>query len=398
MIVTVSSLTPEDVCKVEFSSAFRLCSVPSSPIPSNYIQSTDSLISPSEYTLLDSPIYDDSSFILSLSQFDLDATVQGLLSNLCITSPSINHLRTPVHIQHLGDCLDNANDQCNAIVVHFRARIEEATHVIQELESRVERIDSLRNIVYLASGGKLLARELTPLRPRNSQRDSQDSQITLSSEQVSFTHSRIHRSKSCPFVCVGTQTSLLDFMAANLMTKITDDWIDTLCDSFEPVACKTHFKDLWNVERELTRLTRLPSTSTDADMSSKLHHLFKKKAKLETKILDLTTSRDKASRVPLSGPSRMKAWLKRFVTQDIQPAPRKLEIVLDLDEERCCVGREARLSAKKLYDDLLDYSIDTALRTSQVVLDNARRDLQSIHNHLAAVRSRTYFRPIVSFI
>ena len=336
---------------------------------------------------MESPIHDDFSSIHSTSHFDVEATVQGLLKNLCTTSPSIDHERTPVYLQKLEDCLDNANEQCSAIVIHFRSCIDEATQVLQELESKVERIDSLRNIVCLASRGKLLARELIPLRPRRRQRDSEDSQATFSSEQVVFTHGRLSP------VCNGTQTGLLDFMSANSMTRIKDNWIDGLCGSSESVACKTYLKDFWNVERELTELKKRYLANIDAPSSSKLamkmQIALKKKTKLETKIVDFATSRGKSSKQGmLSGPSRMKAWLKRIVAPEDQPAPRKLEIILDLDED-CAVGREVNMlksvSMKKSYDDPLDATIDAALRTSQVVLDNARHDLENIHNHLAAV-------------
>ena len=316
--------------------------------------------------------------------------MQGLLSNLCTTSPSIDHERTPVYLQRFEDCLDNTNEQCSAIVIHFRSCIEEATQVLHELERKVERIDSLRNIVCLASRGKILARELIPLRTRRRQRDSEDSQATFSSERVMFTHGR-----PSP-VCIGTQTGLLDFMTANSMTKIKDDWIDGLCGS-ESVTCKTYLKDLWNAERELTELKKLYLANADSPSSSKLamkiQYALKKKTKLEAKIVEFAASRGKSSKHGmLSGPSRMKAWLKRIVTPEDQPAPRRPEIVLDLDEEHCAVGKEVNMlqsvSMKKSYDDPLDATIDAALRTSQVVLDNARHDLESIHNHLAAVCSQ----------
>jgi hypothetical protein len=91
-------------------------------------------------------------------------------------------------------------------------------------------------------------------------------------------------------------------------------------------------------------------------------------------------------------PLKVKAWLKRFVTQEDQPSSRKIEIVLDVDEGRCRVGREVKVSRsmsmeKSYRGDPLGATIDAALRTSQVVLDNARHDLESIHNHLAAVRT-----------
>ena len=99
------------------------------------------------------------------NHLDVELAIHGLLDNLHATSPSLQHAHTPLHIQHLEDSLDSANDQCNAIAVHFRARIEEATRVLRELEAKATRVDSLRSMVVLAARGRLLLYLRSLLRP-----------------------------------------------------------------------------------------------------------------------------------------------------------------------------------------------------------------------------------------
>ena len=319
--------------------------------------------------------------------------MQGLLSNLSITSPTNNHPRDILHLETLEDCLLKANSQWSETTLQFCLKVEEINRVLQELENKVERLDSLCNIVCLASRGKILAREITPLHPRRCQRDSEDSQATLSS--TTSTHPPLDSCPSPSTVCVGTQTGLLDFISSmsTSLTRVDGDWIDALCRSSESLPCRTYFKDLWTVQRELAELKQLSLASADglpSKVATKMQHFVKRKAKLESKILELTTSRDQTSKQGLlSSPSRLKAWLKRIVTSEDRPMPRQLEIVLDIDEEHCNVGREVKASRPtsmtKSYDDPLDATIDVALRSSQVVLDNARHDLGSIRGHLAAV-------------
>ena len=79
----------------------------------------------------------------------------------------------------------------------------------------------------------------------------------------------------------------------------------------------------------------------------KMQHFLKRKEKSEAKILEVTSSREKTSQQELlSSSSRVKAWLKRMVTSGDRPVPQKLEIVivLDIDEDRCNVGREVKAS------------------------------------------------------
>jgi hypothetical protein len=71
----------------------------------------------------------------------------------------------------------------------------------------------------------------------------------------------------------------------------------------------------------------------------------------------------------------------------IQQSPHRLEIVFDIDEKNCAVGREVKRlrGPPTICGDAIDASIDNALRNSQVVLEAVKRDLESIRKSFVAV-------------
>jgi len=81
----------------------------------------------------------------------------------------------------------------------------------------------------------------------------------------------------------------------------------------------------------------------------------------------------------LSSISRVKAWLTRMVA-----LPRRLEIVFDIDEKNCAVGREDKCLQGP--PTICSASIDKALTNSQVVLEAAKRDLESIKKYFVALK------------
>ncbi len=389
ILIAFPRLTPEDACKPEFISAFREHSLSSS---SAHLQSTDS------FSSFATTVSRQTS-VLSMypaNHLDVEPVIYGLLDNLRATSPSLKHAHTPVHIQHLEDCLYDANEQCNAIVVHFRARIEEATRVLRELEGKAARINSLRNMIVLAARGRLLARELTPLQPRRRQRESEDSQATFTSA-MSDVPSMLPslppalQQRHISYATAGTQTGLLDFVISNTFSPLNTAWNDSLIESSDFAACRTYFEDLCNVERKLAELQELALANpyhvvSPTKFASRFQSTLKRKKKLEEKIRELDVSQSRLDKP--SGPSKVKAWIKRMVV------PRKLEVILDVDDKHCKVGREVKsldhTLANTKHHEPMDVSIYTALRTSQVILENAHHDLKSISDHLASVRPLMY--------
>ena len=365
---------------------------PQGPCLFDRIHPTDSFASlPStpERDFQASVIQGDTSSVISVTQFDVETEVHNLLSSLSITSPFNGHQRHPGHIHQLEIGLTNAHERSNSILMHFRARVEEAARVLQELESKVERIDSLRNIVLLAAKGKLLVREITPLKPKRRFRDSEDSQTTFVLEDDSFTQSPTTLIPPQPrkesYVSAGTQTGLLDFVRAKSAALGAAD----VYHSSDFGSCKTYFKDLCDVERELAelQLVDVNITASPTKFATKMQNALKRKRKLEEKIHELDLVQCKSDKqATLSVPSKFRAWFKRLIVQHQQPFA-KLEVVLDINNEKCDVGGDVKaVQAPDLMKaDALDVAIHTALQTSQVVLGNACHDLRSIMDHLAAV-------------
>ncbi|KAF9532491.1 hypothetical protein CPB83DRAFT_624435 [Crepidotus variabilis] len=388
-------LTAEDICKSEFLATFQQHQ-PSSRSPIRATESFASLASISETRILD--LSGKSSSLYS-KHMDIESAIQSLLSSLRATCPSINHSANAAHIHQLEDCVEEANDQCNAIVIHFRGRIEEASRMVQELQGNTDRISSLRNAIQLAARGKLLVRELTPLPSRRRNRDSEDSQATyVCHDDYSDIASSIQASASFTprgYISQATQTALLDQFGAKSAYPCSPAKTDPSDHSKSSKAEQTYFEELCEVDRELSLLQEMLSSESTASAASpkliaKTKAALKRKKRLEEKIRELDVEQNKIDKqASLSGTSRVKAWIKKMVVPAQVPSTTQLRLVVDLDPD-CNVGREVKrskpVSTKSTYRDAIDASIDTALRTSSVVLESAYYDLNNINESLSAAQ------------
>lgn len=269
--------------------------------------------------------------------------------------------------------------------------------MVQDLQKNVDRINDVRNVVGVAARGKLIARGITPLLPKRRHRDSEDSATTIVQPDDEALPSLSTARSLCPVdgnhVSTGTQTALLDLFTvftANKPLPSDTTWLDRFIPMPELANSKAYFANLMDVEREVAQLQLQMEYTNNTDSATKialkLKQALKKKKKLEEKIQELDLDR-REKKDTTFGTSKVKSWLKRMVTPQHVPLTR-LELVLDLDEQNCSVGHEVKhlkpLSIKG--GDILDRSIDDALKTSQVVLENAHRDLRSINDCLATVR------------
>ncbi|KAF8150880.1 hypothetical protein B0H34DRAFT_665892 [Crassisporium funariophilum] len=386
-------LTAMEVSKTEFLPAFGKDDLRSASALSNYtIRPTDSFASLASLSELKAFYFgpqcdSESSSVCSSNSFDIDGSIQLLLSSLRISSPSGHHAKNPAHITQLEACLTETTHQCNLIVQHFRDRIDEVFNMVQDLQKNQERINTVRNAIAFATKGKLVLRGISPLPTKKRQRDSEDSQLTaVSFDEESHTGSAIqtgpltieHKGTRSS---VASQTALLDQFLVNA----------TVSHSQESTTCRAYVSGLREVERELAELRTSVSVHKSIDPYSpakpalRLKQLAKKKSKLEDKIRDLQLDHQMIKKDSSFGTSRVKAWLKRMVAP-VQSSP-TLEFVLDLDEANCNAGRETKTvldktTLPKTCGDAIDASIDGALRTSQIVLEAAHRDLQSINQSL----------------
>lgn len=347
-------------------------------------QSFASLPSISEVNASPSRATYDNNSVFSPPEVDVSDTIQHLISNLRGTSPSVSHTPTNEHIEILENRIDEANAQCTSITLHFRARIEEASKVVRDLRRTAERIESIRHGVTVTSTDKLRQCGLTPISSRRRNRDSEDSQATFVDDDVSVEPPialRVPASSDGAYVSTGTQTSFLDlFISDSATARPVSLFLDQISVPSSPTS-SAQMSGLWEIERQLKELGRESSpTSTPPDSPKKdmlkLKQVMKKRKKLEDKLQDLESS----YQLQKTSTSRLKAWFKRMVASQ-QPPP-KLRIVHDLGGV-CNVGHEVKTPEDEVASPpATDLFIDSALRSSKVVLEAAQRDLVCIFDCL----------------
>ena len=370
-------MTALEVAKSEYLEVFGNGDKrPSSALSNHTIRPVDSFAS------LASVYFDsqtDSSSICSTDPFDIDSTVHQLLTSLRVTSPTIYHQKHSLeHINYLESSLEKTTHQCDQIIQHFRDRINEATRVVSDLQRNADKIDTMRDVVAVSSQGKLILRSISP---KKRHRDSEDSQLTV------FSHDNSVRSRPQHTILghtsTATQTAMSDSLTQHNISSFNPTWLDRFIQSPNSTSCKSYLNDL----REVTELQKKDHNATTKIAAIRFKQLAKKKKRLEEKIYDLQLEAGLGKQHSFSSStSRVKAWLKRMVAP-VQQSPRRLEIVLDIDEKNCAVGREVKRlqGPPTICGDALDASIDNALRNSQVVLEAVKRDLESIKKSFVAV-------------
>lgn len=373
-------MTALEVAKSEYLDVFGNGDKrPSSVLSNHTIRPVDSFVS------LASVYFDsqttDSSSICSTDPFDIDSTIHQLLTSLRVTSPTTYHRKhSSEHINYLESNLEKTTHQCDQIIQHFRDRINEATKVVSDLQRNADKIDTMRDMVLAASQAKLILRGIFA-KKRN--RDSEDSQLTA------FSHDNIVKSRRPQHTTHGhtstaTQT---DHSIARNISPFNPTWLDRFIQSPNSTSCKSYLNDLGEVSSESQKKYHGGTTSPTKIATNKFKQLAKKQKRLEEKIYDLQLEEGLGKQHSFSSStSRVKAWLKRMVAP-VPHTPRRLEIVFDIDETNCAVGREVKRlqGPPRICGDAIDASIDNALRNSQVVLEAVKRDLESIEKSFVAV-------------
>lgn len=341
-------------------------------------------------------VQDDTASLHTPSSLDAAATAQVVLSSLRRTSPMGRYHNDPAYLAQLDELLTETTQQSQTLVQHFRDKARDALKEVAELRKSSERIDALRNAVSHAARGKLAVRGIRPIPPKKRYRDSEDSQTTVVSTLSEYPADWVPVSPpSNDRRDVATQTTLLDVLNMNPSATSRSNpaaWtslLENFVHNDDPSMYKSYLAGLWEVNRELEELEEkvTPSDisgqdygSTRSTIDSRVKHLLKKKKKLEDKVNEVESEQKGEKK----GTSRLKAWLKRVVLP-VQHQT-KLELVLDIDEERCNVGTEISLPTNCLLaQEAFDASIDGALRTSQLVLHSAWRDLKIVQDCLASV-------------
>lgn len=402
-------MTALEVSKPEFRAAFgedaeRLR--PVSSMSTRTIRPTGSFASLISFSELKHIVCDDTASLCSPLDQDVEESTHQLLVNLRITSPSVDHRNDPDNIERLTSLLSEVSHLNQGILNQFRCRVEEALKELRALRNNSDRVHILLDTVTRAAVDKLGERGFDTGRRRN--RDSEDSQNTVfnqSSRSTSTTSIAKTNQIDDTHTSVATQTVFLDMLPSHGShspgrTVTWTEWLDGLVPS-DSSTYKTHLANLAEAERELAR-HRQKMAASDADwnefaspgMDVKLKQLIKKHKKLEDKVRELETAERKMKKeASHHGTAKLKAWIKRIIAPERHT---KLEIVLDIDEEACAVGRQVKsvedlsesftdVDGDNDNDNTFDVRIDGALRTSNFVLNASKRDLQTIEQCLDSV-------------
>jgi len=270
-------------------------------------------------------------------------------------------------------------------------------------------------------------RGIVPVLSKRRTRDSEDSQLTAVSATSSFaSFAHIVRGRDydedVTHMSVGVQTSLLDLFIspsyrppptsscheAGPIPLVTFACQESFQESPQTLVCKELLQGLWDVEKEINEIQAhshlVQEFAPDGGKAmTRYKQLVRKKKKIEERIYELDLEsrlaiarREKESvrgDSSLSGSVKgtVKAWFKKMVVPSpVTTGPRerpRTEIVMDIDVIGCSIGRSVKspLGALTSCGDAIDASIDGALKTSEVVLEAAERDLLSIHQALDCV-------------
>ncbi|KAG5653639.1 hypothetical protein H0H81_011741 [Sphagnurus paluster] len=413
-------LTALEVCRPEFRAAFgenaeKLRSV--SSLSMRTVRPSGSFASLVSFSESQPSAYDDTLSLCSPLEIDIEDSTHQLLVNLRTTSPTLNHASDPVTLSRLTNLLTEATHLNQRILRHFRARVAEATKELQELRAHSEKTHLLLDHVTCAAIAKLGDKGLDNFRQRRVTRDSEDSQLTLFTRSHTMSSTSIAKTNRDDenHVSVATQTLLLDLRpsrspspAQAIPAKVSwSEWLDGLISSSHDTSSSQDLvAELTKVERTLAQHRYRMETSgaewnefASPGMDVKLKQLEKKHRKLEDKIRELELAERKAearagSPTKPSSAKKLKKWIKRIITTHEKAPVAKLQIVLDIDERGCAVGREAKSvedlleekaqAAGAKEDVAFDVRIEAALRTSKIVLNASKRDLYTIDQCLAS--------------
>jgi hypothetical protein len=323
---------------------------------------------------------DDSISVYSPLGFDVEESIHQLLAKLRTTSPTILHGSDPEYLGHLTRLARESSELGRRITNHFRSRIVEATRELQDLQDKSQKIRDLLDLLARAASDRLIEQGLDAWPPEVKPRDSAESEKTAVA-------SRASRSRSSSIA----KPAKID----NRHTSVAAQTLPLLAGTARPVGLRPttstydfHLRNLEKIEREIAQHNAASdkewNLTTSLWSDTKLKQLVKKKKKLVHRIREEAEKNVEKKDLVTHGTEKLKAWIKRIISYD---RPAKLEIVKDINEDGCAVGREIKgtkfLSGTPC--EAIDLAIDGALHTSHVVLGAARRDLLLICQCLDSV-------------
>jgi hypothetical protein len=427
-----TSLTALEVAKPQFRPAFGT-ERPESSVSVRTIRPSMSLVSLP-------PLHDPKSSMQSardvplsspsLADFDVASCSNYLLDNLGFISAELSHHKQSTRLDAIQDLLEKTRQTSRDILSHLRTQVDEARRELGDAKATFCRIDGLWGIVSHGAEVRLkngraadegLLSEL--INARRLTRDSADSQATAVSdscpvfypEPPSLKHDSVRELETYVTVAqykdasIATEPPLLNVTAPqstviNVRPGLWPEWLDSLIPNPDSTPHVHRFRNLDHTGHDVFGRPRKqnsrPSTPRKDSLKSILTVWRKEEIwpqmsdeeKLGKSGLDAMTKS-----VARSGSAKFRAWLKNKMVFDHRPL--KFEIVIDIDEERCPVGREVKstseagipqkLPGKPLSQESVPSAkvpLDPIFRGHLVALVAASRDLGGIEDCMTTVR------------
>lgn len=317
---------------------------------------------------------------------------QSLITHLRISSPNARHLNDPDHLKQLGDILADSRQYQETLVQYFRDRIKDATKELEELQRNADKIDAFCTGVTHTARDKLILYGIRAVLPRRHHRESEDSQSTAVSHQ-SFEFSPHHLS-----LTIDTSGSLHHprlRSSSKSGTLLSRSSASALSGGYsQPSSPESYFSayhspldGILEVKAEVKayRDSRfLNGRVSTPDLRTASQHSPTKSSQKKKKAEEKRKRKDSDVDKTLSGTARFKAWLKRMVIPSYEDSSETETDEAEFDHLPIQRPPTLYFSASDEAAEL-DATISNALRTSEIVLDAAYRDLANIRASLASV-------------
>ncbi|KAF9560737.1 ankyrin [Agrocybe pediades] len=374
-------LTALQVAKPEFLCAFGFEAVRPVSVLSQYT------IKPSTLT----KSFSEAAAATVEAEFDIHSASKDLIANLkSFPSTTATYSTDLSDIRELEASTDELENLMNSVVIFYRSRIDDTEAQIDACYSKIDIAKFSNKDLSSAAKSKLSLRGLSAIPSKRRQRGSEDSQETCVSVDCDSQSSASSRPPSSTFrTLFTTQATSSDSSVTN--SPPTDDtaWVERFARS-DPVSSATigeflgpHARKSWPDSLKKSR-----SRSTT---SLRLKQVLKKDNKLEDEI---NAAQQEHARFGSITSTKVKSWLKRMkISQKALADPFKLSVVVDVDEQKSAGVDEVQLPSPrtsptvattpvvnrpliKKRQDIVQTSIDNALRSAQIVLDNVNHHLQ----------------------
>lgn len=327
--------------------------------------------------------------------FDISTTSEQLLENFQYLSVEAQFVRSDADFNTLASAVQETSQLGDDVLAYFRGQIDDAAKELRSTREILNSVDRQWNHVsqeaeeHLSTEGSVHSR-FARMMHQHSPRGSEDSQSTAVESDAPLPKEEQMKHYADVAVLTEPVQHLETTSPSGVRTVPWPEWLDSFILSADSSTYKVHLANLIEIEREL--FSRDYVGCVEEKPSSK-----------ERKLKALLKSYKLHSKNEKSGPSKLKAWLKKKI---VSGKPLRAQLCYDLDDPHCAVGRQVKQDVQQPIITVTDTEgITCRSRPSstsvpdhspsrnstqlvQVVLSAASRDLSAIDECLHAV---TYF-------